>query len=427
MDADLRKGVLHQLSGSARAFPGVAEILSGRTQRCCEHGSSEEQTVAAAQSVSGLRRRPLKALSPDTAPGWASLVQPTEVSNLWLLPCGKQAETDGELFMSAALTGFLEEAASVYDFVIIDTPPVMAADDATSLAPRIDGVLFVLRAGHTFRRVWPAPRWTCSTCAKPVCWACSSMPFGPGMPTIVITITSTMPGGAAVDMAVSRNSSVFMSPTNPPTAAAAGVPCPVHETERPVTSQPQNQCLTGDCEQHWYCLRAQSKREHIASHWLTLQLELETYLPRIRFRRVESRGPVWTTEALFPNYLFARFDLGASGQQVERVPGVIEIVRFGSHCPPVPEPVIEELRRQVGADQVHVLQERFVPGDAVQIESGPFEGLGAVVTRVMPAKERVSVLLELLGRQANLELPTGVVRSARGIRQGLFTENESDR
>jgi transcriptional antiterminator RfaH len=135
---------------------------------------------------------------------------------------------------------------------------------------------------------------------------------------------------------------------------------------------------------------------------------------------------VWTTEALFPNYLFARFDLGAAGQQVERVPGVIEVVRFGPHCPAIPEPVIEDLRRHLGVDQVHVLQDQFVPGDSVQIESGPFEGLGGVVTRVMPASERVRVLLELLGRQTSVELPTSVVRAARDVRQGLFTNSEGN-
>jgi Mrp family chromosome partitioning ATPase len=75
------------------------------------------------------------------------------VSNLWLLPSGKQAEADGDVFVSAAITEFVEEAVKGYDFVILDTPPVMAADDATSLAPRVDGVLFVLRAGYTSARV----------------------------------------------------------------------------------------------------------------------------------------------------------------------------------------------------------------------------------------------------------------------------------
>jgi Mrp family chromosome partitioning ATPase len=37
--------------------------------------------------------------------------------------------------------------------VVIDTAPVMAADDVTSLAPRVDGVLFVVRAEKTSARV----------------------------------------------------------------------------------------------------------------------------------------------------------------------------------------------------------------------------------------------------------------------------------
>jgi len=48
--------------------------------------------------------------------------------------------------------------------------------------------------------------------------------------------------------------------------------------------------------------------------------------------------------------------------------------------------------------------------------------LGAGVTRVLPAGERVRVLLERLGREANVELPRSVVRSARGVREGLFRE-----
>jgi transcription antitermination factor NusG len=88
--------------------------------------------------------------------------------------------------------------------------------------------------------------------------------------------------------------------------------------------------------------------------------------------------------------------------------------------------VIEDLRRQIGTDHVHMVEQRFVPGDAVQIQSGPFEGLGAVVTRVIPGSERVRVLLELLGRQTSVELPTGVARSAREIRREVFMEDGGD-
>lgn len=47
----------------------------------------------------------------------------------------------------------LQEAGQEYAYVVIDTAPVMAADDVTSLAPRVDGVIFVIRAESTSARV----------------------------------------------------------------------------------------------------------------------------------------------------------------------------------------------------------------------------------------------------------------------------------
>ena len=47
----------------------------------------------------------------------------------------------------------MQAAAAKYDYVILDTVPVMAADDVTSLAPHVDGVLFVIRAEFTSARV----------------------------------------------------------------------------------------------------------------------------------------------------------------------------------------------------------------------------------------------------------------------------------
>src|SRR5260370_33331325 len=58
----------------------------------------------------------------------------------------------------------------------------------------------------------------------------------------------------------------------------------------------------------WFCLRAQPKREHIAAACLRQTCEVEVFCPRLRFRQLTSRGPVWFIEAMFPGYLFARFD-----------------------------------------------------------------------------------------------------------------------
>jgi transcriptional antiterminator RfaH len=154
-----------------------------------------------------------------------------------------------------------------------------------------------------------------------------------------------------------------------------------------------------------FCLRIQPKHEHIAAAHLEREPGIEVYLPRIRFKRATRRGQVWFTEALFPNYLFARFDLAACLRQVCSSRGVRGVVHFGDRWPVVPEAVIEELRATLGADAVHVISEELQPGEAVQIADGVFHGLRAVVTRVISSQERVAVLLEFLGRQTTVELP----------------------
>jgi transcription antitermination factor NusG len=45
----------------------------------------------------------------------------------------------------------------------------------------------------------------------------------------------------------------------------------------------------------------------------------------------------------------------------------------------------------------------------VQIIGGSFQGLHAVVARVMPGRERVAVLMEFLGRQTSIELPASTI------------------
>ena len=171
---------------------------------------------------------------------------------------------------------------------------------------------------------------------------------------------------------------------------------------------------------NWYCLRTQPKHEHIAAAHLQAEGEIEVYLPRIRFKRATRRGPVWFTEALFPNYLFARFDLATSVRRVCHARGVRGVVHFGDRWPLVPDDVIAELRATVGADQVHVVPEEFEPGEPVQIAGGAFHGLRAVVTRVMPSRDRVAVLLEFLGRQTTVEVPKTTLTREGEERRRLF-------
>ncbi len=127
VDADLRKGSLHNRFGVGAGVPGLSEAL-GQEPDLPKHPA-------------------------PTGNDWTLSVQPTQFPNLFLLPRGNATHSSSELFLSPLTVRFLQAAAAVYDFVILDTAPVMAADDVTSLAPHIDGVIFVVRAEHTSARV----------------------------------------------------------------------------------------------------------------------------------------------------------------------------------------------------------------------------------------------------------------------------------
>ena len=165
----------------------------------------------------------------------------------------------------------------------------------------------------------------------------------------------------------------------------------------------------------WFCLRSQIKHEHIAAAHLGKEGGVEVYLPRIRFKRATRRGPVWFTEALFPSYLFARFDLNTDLLKVCYARGVRGVVHFGDRWPIIPDNVIQQLQATVGPSEVRVISHDFTPGETVEIAGGAFHGLSAVVTRVMPSQERVAVLLEFLGQQTTLELPhSSLLREKEG-------------
>jgi transcriptional antiterminator RfaH len=171
----------------------------------------------------------------------------------------------------------------------------------------------------------------------------------------------------------------------------------------------------------WFCIRSQPKHEHIAAAQLR-EWGIEVYLPRIRFKRSTKRGPVWFTEALFPNYLFARFDLPSWLRRLHHARGVQGVVHFGEHWPIVPEGVIDELRKTVGADQLHVIDQELKPGELVEVSGGAFHGLQGVITRVMPGPQRVAVLLEFLGRQTAVEVSREMVVREGDSRKHLMSD-----
>jgi transcription antitermination factor NusG len=89
---------------------------------------------------------------------------------------------------------------------------------------------------------------------------------------------------------------------------------------------------------------------------------------------------------------------------VHYAPGVSGIVHFGEKWPTVPERAIEEIRAQLETDGICQLEDSIEAGETVEIAGHAFLGLQAVVTQVMPGKQRVMVLMDFLGRQSMVEV-----------------------
>jgi transcriptional antiterminator RfaH len=162
----------------------------------------------------------------------------------------------------------------------------------------------------------------------------------------------------------------------------------------------------------WFCLRAEPKREHLAAISLRRQFGIECLSPRLRFRKLTRRGPVWFVEAMFPGYLLARFSYLTQRRAVESSHGIRGIVRFGDRLATLPDETVMALQSHAGTDELVTIDSSPKIGQPVHIIEGPFRGLEVVVTQVLPAKERIRVLLDFLGRPMEIDVSTAKVLPA---------------
>jgi polysaccharide biosynthesis transport protein len=75
----------------------------------------------------------------------AGAIQSCEVPGLSLLPCGPRPANPAELLTSQRFQELLDEIKPMFDFVLIDTPPLLAVSDPAVVAARVDGVLLTIR------------------------------------------------------------------------------------------------------------------------------------------------------------------------------------------------------------------------------------------------------------------------------------------
>jgi succinoglycan biosynthesis transport protein ExoP len=108
LDCDFRKPQVHKIFGLGKVEAGLADVVAG-----------------AAPMAKALRR--------------------SGVDGLDLMPCGTRPTNPAELLTSPRFQQLLADLRDAYDFVIVDTPPVLAVSDPGNVAARVDGVILVFR------------------------------------------------------------------------------------------------------------------------------------------------------------------------------------------------------------------------------------------------------------------------------------------
>ena len=180
----------------------------------------------------------------------------------------------------------------------------------------------------------------------------------------------------------------------------------------------------------WYCLRTQTKREHIAAGALREFEGVEVICPRLRFRKMTRRGKIWWVEPLFPGYLLAKFDLEEKERAVSYANGVSQILRFGGKTPSIPEDFVADLKAELAKSmeegELLTVQPKILPGDEVELAEGPLKGMTGQVIEICPAKDRVRIFIEFMGQEQPVDVDLFSLLLPKrpiGGNSGLFDEN----
>jgi transcriptional antiterminator RfaH len=163
----------------------------------------------------------------------------------------------------------------------------------------------------------------------------------------------------------------------------------------------------------WYVVQTQPSAERKADAHLVRQ-GFSTYLPRYQKRRRHARKVDLVPAALFPRYMFVSIDVTTQRWlAIRSTVGVTQVVCNGNEPAVVPVGVVEQLKASEGADGFIPLDTRphFNPGDKIKVMDGAFTDCMGLIDSATD-RERVAILLDLLGRKVRVVLDADFIAAA---------------
>lgn len=162
----------------------------------------------------------------------------------------------------------------------------------------------------------------------------------------------------------------------------------------------------------WYLVYCKPRQEMIARLNLARQ-GYTTYIPLLRERRRRQGRRVPVVAPMFPRYLFIRLNQETDNwAPIRSTIGVVSVVRFGQAAAAVPDELIDLFRQREDAEGVQQLPpEEFSQGAKIRITDGGFAGYEGIFL-ARSGRDRVTVLLEVLGRHTRARVDAGAIEPA---------------
>jgi transcriptional antiterminator RfaH len=171
--------------------------------------------------------------------------------------------------------------------------------------------------------------------------------------------------------------------------------------------------MTIELQPRWFVAHTHPHGEAKATAHLNRQ-GFDIYFPRYLKRRRHARRVETVAAPLFPRYLFVAIDLGVQRwRSIYSTVGVSRLVCNGDDPTPVPDGIVEALKNREDVNGFIKLDSRppFRAGDKVRVLDGAFTScLG--LFEGMAERERIAILLDLLGRKVRVVLDADLVAAA---------------
>jgi len=165
----------------------------------------------------------------------------------------------------------------------------------------------------------------------------------------------------------------------------------------------------------WYLIFSKPRQETTARTHLERQ-GYDVYLPLVEQRKKRLGRARTVLEPLFSRYLFIHLDSHTDDwRPIRSTIGVSKLVRFGQDPAPVPDGLIAVIRQRendAGVVPLSSVRASMQAGDSVRITEGAMAGFDGIFL-AQTSRDRVHVLLDLMGTRSRVSLPIDTIAPDR--------------